>query len=79
MSEPERDGGKEGSKFWQLAMTMASLGWSLVLPIIGGALLGHYLDQITDQGVKWTIGLLFLGVALAFYNLYYILFKESNQ
>jgi ATP synthase protein I len=79
MSEPERDGRKEGSKFWERDMSMASLGWSLVLPIIGGALLGHYLDQITDQGVKWTIGLLFLGVALAFYNLYYILFKESNQ
>jgi ATP synthase protein I len=79
MSEPERDDRKERSKFWQLAMTMASLGWSLVLPIVGGAFLGHYLDQLTDQGVKWTVGLLFLGVALAFYNLYYILFKESDK
>jgi ATP synthase protein I len=79
VSEPERDDKKERSKFWQLAMTMASLSWSLVLPIVGGALLGHYLDQITDQGVKWTVGLLFLGVALAFYNLYYILFKESDK
>jgi len=79
MSEPKQDDKKEPSKFWQLAMTMASLGWSLVLPIVGGALLGHYLDQLTDQGVKWTVGLLFLGVALAFYNLYYILFKESNK
>ncbi len=79
MSKPERDDRKERSKFWQLAMTMASLGWSLVLPIVGGALLGHYLDQITDQGVKWTVGLLFLGVALAFYNLYYILFRQSDK
>ena len=79
MSKPERDRDKERSKFWQLAVTMASLGWSLVLPIVGGAFLGHYLDQITDQGVKWTVGLLFLGVALAFYNLYYILFRESNK
>jgi ATP synthase protein I len=79
VSKPERDDRKERSKFWQLAMTMASLGWSLVLPIVGGALLGHYLDQITDQGVKWTVGLLFLGVALAFYNLYYILFRQSDK
>lgn len=79
MSKPERDRDKERSKFWQLAVTMASLGWSLVLPIVGGAFLGHYLDQITDQGVKWTVGLLFLGVALAFYNLYYILFRESSK
>lgn len=79
MSKPERDRSGERRKFWQLAMTMASLGWSLVLPIVGGALLGHYLDQLTGQGVKWTIGLLFLGVALAFYNLYYILFKETKD
>ncbi|HUT20768.1 MAG TPA: AtpZ/AtpI family protein [Anaerolineae bacterium] len=79
MSKPERDDKKERSKFWHLVGTMASLGWSLVLPIVGGAFLGHYLDQITDQGVKWTVGLLFLGVAMAFYNLYYILFRESND
>jgi ATP synthase protein I len=79
MNQPDRNKGGDRRKFWQLVGTMASLGWSLVVPIVGGALLGHYLDQITDQGVKWTVGLLFLGVAMAFYNLYYILFKETND
>jgi ATP synthase protein I len=79
VTKSDEDRRRERSKFWHLAMTMASLGWSLVLPIVGGALLGHYLDQITGQGVKWTIGLLFLGVALAFYNLYYILFQETKD
>ena len=74
-----RDPKAESSRFWRTVATMSSLGWSLVVPIAGGALLGHYLDRVTDQGVKWTIGLLFLGVALAFYNLYYMLFKETKD
>lgn len=75
--EPDKKGSAAG--FWRLVATMASLGWSLVVPIVGGALLGHYLDQLGDGGVKWTVGLLFVGVAMAFYNLYQILFRDTTQ
>ena len=63
--------------FWHLVATTSSLGWSLVLPIVGGAFLGNYLDN--DQGFKWTIGLLFAGVAMSLYNLYHILYKETLE
>jgi len=63
--------------FWKLVATLSSLGWSMVLPIIGGAFLGHYLDAQAGGGVEWTVSLLFVGVALALYNLYHILFKET--
>jgi ATP synthase protein I len=56
---------------------MSSLGWSLVVPIVGGALLGNYLDRLTGQEFTWTIGLLFGGVAMSLYNLYHILYKET--
>ena len=56
---------------------MSSLGWSLVVPIVGGALVGHYLDRITGHEFTWTIGLLFGGVATSLYNLYHILYKET--
>ena len=69
---------KSRRSFWRLVATMSALGWSLVLPIVGGALLGNYLDSITDQGFKWTIGLLFAGVAMSLYNLYHIL-KETVE
>lgn len=62
--------------FWRLAATVSSLGWSMVLPIVGGALLGSYLDRVTGQEFVWTVGLLFGGVAMAFYTLYHILFTE---
>jgi len=65
--------------FWRLVATTSSLGWSLVLPIAGGALLGNYLDSATDQGFKWTVGLLFAGVAMSLYNLYHILYKETIE
>jgi predicted MFS family arabinose efflux permease len=56
---------------------MSSLGWSLVLPIVAGALLGNYLDKVTGREYIWTVGLLFTGVALSLYNLYHILYKET--
>jgi hypothetical protein len=76
MDAPGQPDKKNPMGFWQLATTMSSLGWSLVVPIVGGALLGHYLDRITGRELVWTVGLLFGGVATALYNLYHILYKE---
>ncbi len=76
-TEPPKD--KRSAKFWRLVATLSSLGWSLVLPIVAGALLGNYLDRITHREFVWTIGLLFVGVALSLYNLYHILFKETRD
>ncbi len=79
MTDPEQDGPRRKVKFWRLAATLSSLGWSLVLPIIGGAFLGNYLDRVTEQGYRWTVGLLFVGVAMSLYNLYHILYKETME
>jgi predicted F0F1-ATPase subunit len=68
---------KESFSFWRLAATMSSLGWSLVVPIVGGVLLGTYLDRVTGREFAWAVGLLFTGVAIALYNLYHILYKET--
>jgi predicted F0F1-ATPase subunit len=76
-SEPPEE--KTPFNFWRLVAVMSSLGWSLVVPIVGGALLGNYLDRITGQEFTWTIGLLFGGVAMSLYNLYHILYKETRE
>jgi predicted F0F1-ATPase subunit len=76
-SEPPQE--KAPLNFWRLVAIMSSLGWSLVVPIVGGALLGNYLDRITGQEFTWTIGLLFGGVAMSLYNLYHILYKETRE
>lgn len=79
MSEPEPPPEKKRDNFWHLVAVMSSLGWSLVLPIVGGALLGNYLDKVTGREFVWTVGLLFAGVAMSLYNLYHILFKETIE
>jgi ATP synthase protein I len=78
MDRPRQSHKKDLLSFWQFAATMSSLGWSLVVPIVGGALLGHYLDRVTGHEFVWTVGLLFGGVAISLYNLYHILYKETH-
>jgi predicted F0F1-ATPase subunit len=73
------EAGKRPFHFWRLVATVSSLGWSMALPIVGGALLGSYLDKVTGQEFVWTVGLLFGGVAIAFYNLYHTLYKETIE
>ena len=79
MSKAEPPRGKTPLNFWRLVAVMSSLGWSLGVPIVGGALLGNYLDRLFGQEFVWTIGLLFGGVAISLYNLYHILYKETMQ
>lgn len=83
MNEPRDDGEARGDRkpfhFWRMVGIVSSLGWSMVLPIVGGALLGNYLDKVTGSEYVWTVGLLFGGVAMSLYNMYHILFKEMND
>ena len=43
---------------------VGSLGWLLVLPPLGGALLGRRLDSHYATGVFWSATLIFCGVIL---------------
>lgn len=53
-----------GASFWQSLSLLGSVGWSIALPAAAGAWLGHYLDTRFDTGVRFTLILLFVGVAL---------------
>ena len=67
------------ARFWKQVANMTSIGWSTVLPIAGGVLLGNYLDRRTGSEYVWTVGLLVGGIMVAFYNLYHILTKEISE
>ncbi len=49
-------------------MRATSLGWDLALPIFGGVLIGHLLDQLLSTRYVFTLALLILGIATGFYN-----------
>ena len=53
-----------------LMVQVTNLAWNLVTPIVGGVLLGHYLDNRTGDNFTWTLSLLVLGILIAFMNLY---------
>jgi ATP synthase protein I len=56
-----------------LAQTVyiGTLGLLLVLPVIGGAYLGQWLDSLmAGYSVRWTISLILLGVFVGALNVY---------
>ena len=69
---------KEGKNLWQTLAVATSLAWNVVVPIVGGALLGRYIDDRLGEEYMWTITLLFGGTFIAFYNLYHMLFRETR-
>ena len=55
---------------------MGTLGLLLVLPVVGGAYLGRWLDgMMAGYSVRWTLSFLFLGLVIGGVNVY-LLIKE---
>lgn len=53
---------------------VGTLGLVMVLPIIGGAYLGHWLDSITSgYSMRWTLGLLIAGIVVGMFNVYFLI------
>lgn len=50
---------------------IGTLGLLFVLPVIGGAYLGHWLDGLVEgYSTRWTLSLILLGVMLGVVNVY---------
>jgi ATP synthase protein I len=51
---------------------LGTLGLLLVLPAVGGAYLGQWLDSLAaGYSIRWTISLIVLGIALGALNVYF--------
>jgi ATP synthase protein I len=50
------------------------LGLVMVLPIIGGVYLGHWLDSMVEgYSTRWTLSLLFTGLVIGIFNVYFLI------
>jgi len=50
---------------------IGTLGLIFVLPLVGGAYLGRWLDNLaTGYSIRWTMSLLFVGVVVGAVNVY---------
>ncbi len=54
-----------------IAFYGGTVGLLFVVPIVGGAYLGRWLDSLSaGYSVRWTVSLIVLGIALGSYNAY---------
>ncbi len=53
---------------------LGSLGLMFVLPVVGGAYLGHWLDgRMAGYSMRWTLSLLSLGIVVGAFNVYWLI------
>lgn len=52
---------------------IGTLGLVMVLPIIAGVYLGHWLDgMMAGYSVRWTLSLMFAGIVIGIFNVYFL-------
>jgi ATP synthase protein I len=55
-----------------------TLGLLFIVPIIGGAYLGRWLDSmVAGYSVRWTVSFIVLGIVLGAYNAYRFMKEKS--
>lgn len=75
---PRENEEKGRSRFLAMISLASELGFSISLPIAGGALLGQILDNKFSTSPKITLSLIFLGLFIGAANIYFIM-KESQE
>lgn len=57
-----------------IAFYGGTVGLLFVVPVVGGAYLGRWLDSLASgYSVRWTVSLIVLGIALGAYNAYHFM------
>jgi F0F1-type ATP synthase assembly protein I len=63
-----------------------TIGWEIAIPIVGGPLLGFFLDRQYSTGPRWTLILLGVGILSAIAAVvrfvkyeFYVMNKEENE
>lgn len=58
----------EGARTFMLAVTVAGIGWTIVIPAVAGFALGHWLDGRYGTGIVLGAGLGLSGLVLGCYG-----------
>lgn len=54
--------------------SIGTLGLVMILPIIGGVYLGHWLDDMVEgYSTHWTLSLLLAGLVVGIFNVYFLI------
>lgn len=69
---------KERLRFLAMMKVASELGFSISLPIVGGAWIGHIIDQKFGIAPRITLSLIFTGIIISISSIILIL-KESDK
>jgi ATP synthase protein I len=65
---------REGEGILVQTIYLGTLGLVFVLPVVVGVYLGRWLDDMSaGYSMRWTLGLLFLGLAVGGFNVYFLI------
>ncbi len=79
-AERMRRAEKERPTLLAQTVYITTLGLVLVLPVIGGAYLGSWLDRLAaGYSIRWTVSLIFLGLVLGGFNVYFLIRGGSSS
>lgn len=63
---------REGKKgMWHYLAESVSVGWLVVIPALGGAYLGRYLDRRLNTDGYWTLSLMVVGLVAGIFWVWY--------
>ncbi|NQT82267.1 AtpZ/AtpI family protein [bacterium] len=68
---------EKGQSFWRYVGLIGAVGWSVVVPMALGVLLGLWLDRKFQTGSRWTLALLLLGLSVGCLNAWRTITKEQ--
>lgn len=64
---------RSGVNSWYYLGLAGEIGFTIAIPIAGGAVLGWYIDQRLHSYPRYTIILLFVGIVLSVINFVFII------
>jgi ATP synthase protein I len=68
-----------GQGVWFGLGMMGLIGWSVVLPTLGGAAVGMFLDKRHPGEHSWTLALLVAGLVIGCFNAWHWVAKEDEE
>lgn len=64
----------ERSTLMSQTIFIGTLGLVFVLPVVGGAYLGNWIDSLAaGYSIRWTVSLILLGVIIGVINVYFLI------
>lgn len=66
----------KGRSFWSYLGLIGVVGWSVVVPMVVGAVIGLALDHKFETGSRWTFGLMVFGLGVGCFNAWRLITRE---